>query len=69
MDTKEPSESENHEPKILAKKTANKASKRVTFDPDSTLLPSYTKIPIAEANETSMKVYLIFLMNLEIKCF
>ena len=58
MDTKE---SENHEPKILAKKTANKASKRVTFDPDSTLLPSYSKLPITEAaNETSIKSLLCF---------
>jgi hypothetical protein len=49
--------SENQEPSVkiipIIKKT-NKVNKRVTFDPDSTLLPSYTKVPLNESSiETS----------------
>ena len=40
----------SHEPKILRRKSAtNKVAKRVTFDPDSTLLPSYTKKPVTDS--------------------
>lgn len=55
--------SESHEPKILRRKSANnKVPKRVTFDPDSTLLPSYTKKPVTDSNGESSTIIIRYFL-------
>ena len=50
----------------IIKKT-NKVNKRVTFDPDSTLLPSYTKVPLNESGSETSKFSIFFYLTKKCK--